>query len=204
MTEAEFLTGLKSHRRLSRPRARRPRAAKRSVIMGIKPQERSPEPRGHLSFRHSDLPRRSNQQAGDNNAGWSRGAVPRPSVNAVALSAGWRRHAETLRAFGAAGQAEAVDRCADELERALASNEGELLTLQQAARISGYSADHLGRLIRQGKLTNLGRPRAPRVRRGELPRKATALPGQTVDLHLPGADPRQVARAVVASRKGER
>jgi hypothetical protein len=125
-------------------------------------------------------------------------------MNALALSAEWRRHAETLRAFGAAGQAEVLDRCADELERALASQEGELLTLQQAALVSGYSADHLGRLIRRGTLTNLGRRRAPRVRRTELPRKAAALPGQAADLHLPGADPRQVARAVVASRKGER
>ena len=125
-------------------------------------------------------------------------------MSALGLSAEWRRHAETLRAFGAAAQAEAVDRCADELERALASEEGELLTLQQAACLSGYSTDHLGRLIRQGTLRNLGRPRAPRVRRGDLPRKAAALPGQTAGLHLLGADPRQVARAVVASRKEER
>ena len=125
-------------------------------------------------------------------------------MNALALSAEWRRHAETLRAFGAAPQAEAVDRCADDLERALASDEGELLTLQQAARLSGYTADHLGRPLRQGTLTNLGRRRAPLLRRGELPRKAAALPAQLAGLHLPGADPRQVARAVVASRKGER
>ena len=125
-------------------------------------------------------------------------------MNALALSAAWRRQAETLRAFGATGQAEAVDRCAEELERALASGDGELLTLQQAARVSGYSTDHLGRLIRQGTLANFGRPRAPRVRRGDLPRKATALPGQAAGLHIPEADPRQVARAVVASRRGER
>ena len=125
-------------------------------------------------------------------------------MSALALSAEWRAHAETLRAYGAAGQADAVDRCADELERALAADDGELLTLQQAASVSGYSADHLGRLIRLGTLPNLGRSRSPRIRRGDLPRKAATLPVRAASLHVPGADPRQVARAVVTSRKGER
>jgi hypothetical protein len=125
-------------------------------------------------------------------------------VSTIDLLAHWGVHAQTLRTFGATAQAEVLERCVMELERALTTEDGELLTLQRAAQISGYSADHLGRLIRRGALRNLGRPRAPRVRRGELPRKATALPEQTGDLHLVGADPRQVARAVVASRKGER
>jgi hypothetical protein len=116
----------------------------------------------------------------------------------------WGAHAQTLRAFGATTQAEAVERCALELEVTLAAGDGELLTLQGAAKFSGYSADHLGRLIRQGTLRNVGRPRAPRVRRGDLPRKAASLPLRASDLPLVGADPRQVARAVVTSRKGER
>jgi hypothetical protein len=125
-------------------------------------------------------------------------------VSTLDLLAQWGVHAKTLRAFGATTQAEAVERCALELEDALAAEDGELLTLQRAAQISGYSADHLSRLIRQGALRNLGRPRAPRVRRGDLPRKAANLPVRTSNLHLVGADPRQVARAVVTSRMGER
>jgi hypothetical protein len=125
-------------------------------------------------------------------------------VSTFDLVVRWRAHGEILRSFGANSQAEAVERCALQLEHALRAEEGELLTLQRAAQISGYSPDHLGRLVRQGALRNLGRPRAPRVRRGDLPHKATALPDQTAGLHLLGEDPRQVARAVVASRKGER
>jgi hypothetical protein len=109
-----------------------------------------------------------------------------------------------LRSFGAAAQAEAVERCAMELEQALAADDGEQLTLRQSARVSGYSADHLSRLIRQGSLRNVGRPRAPRLRRGDLPHKAVTLPVLTSAVQLSGADPRQVARAVVTSRKGER
>lgn len=54
--------------------------------------------------------------------------------------------------------------------------EGEdLLTLTEAAEECGYSADHLGALVRSGKLTNYGRKLAPRVKASELPRKARAL-----------------------------
>jgi hypothetical protein len=114
----------------------------------------------------------------------------------------WRAQEETLRAFGAAGQAEAVARCADELARAIEASDGELLTLTRASAVSGYSPDHLSRLIRQGRLANVGRPHAPRVRRGDLPRKAARLPASPAAPHLVGADPRQVVRAVVTSGKG--
>lgn len=52
------------------------------------------------------------------------------------------------------------------------------LTLVEAARISGYSTDHLGRLIRNGQLTNVGRKHAPRVLERDLPKRVTrAAPG---------------------------
>ena len=46
----------------------------------------------------------------------------------------------------------------------------QLLTLTQAAAACGYSADHLGRLVREGALTNYGRLHAPRVRSAEASR----------------------------------
>ena len=42
------------------------------------------------------------------------------------------------------------------------------------SRESGYSADHLGRLVRDGKIPNAGRPGAPRIARSHLPRKTQA------------------------------
>ena len=45
----------------------------------------------------------------------------------------------------------------------------------EAARRSGYSADHLGRLVRNGKIPNSGRPGTPSIARRDLPRKASAL-----------------------------
>jgi hypothetical protein len=44
----------------------------------------------------------------------------------------------------------------------------EPLSLTEAARRTGYSADHIGRLVREGKLPNAGRTHAPRVRAREL------------------------------------
>ena len=41
---------------------------------------------------------------------------------------------------------------------------GASLSLTQAAERTGYSAEHIGRLVRQGKLPNVGRKNAPRVR----------------------------------------
>lgn len=47
----------------------------------------------------------------------------------------------------------------------------KLLTLPEAAIRTGYSPDHIGRLIREGKLDNAGRKNAPRVRAADLVRQ---------------------------------
>lgn len=48
----------------------------------------------------------------------------------------------------------------------------ELLNLRQAAAVSGYSEDHLGRLVREGNIPNHGKLGAPLLRRADLPHKA--------------------------------
>lgn len=55
-------------------------------------------------------------------------------------------------------------------------------SLSEAARIAGYSADHLGRLIRDGVVPNHGQKGRPRVRISEIPvrqryRRGTAAHG---------------------------
>ncbi len=93
---------------------------------------------------------------------------------------------EVLRDFQAATQAYGED----------------LLNLTEAAKESGYSADYLGSLLRQGRIANAGRPHAPRIRRRDLPRKACRLPPPEPPIRLIGATPGQIARAVVDSKKG--
>jgi hypothetical protein len=92
-----------------------------------------------------------------------------------------------------------LDHVLADVEAVFASEEAETLTVAEAARESGYTRDHVARLIRSGTIPNAGRPRAPRVRRGDLPRKPSKLPTPPPHPHLVGADPVQVARSVVTS-----
>jgi len=87
----------------------------------------------------------------------------------------WRHRASDLEAFAPAAAA-AFREAAETLEATLMRAADELLNLEQAAVVSGFSADHLGRLVRDGRIPNRGRPNAPRVRRGDLPKKAGAVP----------------------------
>jgi hypothetical protein len=89
-----------------------------------------------------------------------------------------------------------VARLADELNQALESDEAELLTLEQAAGESGYSAEHLGRMVRTGRVANGGRAHAPRIRRADLPLKTSRLRTDEASLNI-GVDRTEIARSIV-------
>lgn len=73
---------------------------------------------------------------------------------------------------------------------------GDALTLREAAGESGYSPDHLSRLVREGRLPNVGRKHAPRVLRSDLPRRLKAkVANGKVDAYDAAADARSL-RAV--------
>jgi hypothetical protein len=91
--------------------------------------------------------------------------------DAEALVTAWRNRAAALRRY-APEVANALEDVAGELEASLRDHGAELLTLEAASRECEYSADHLGRLVKRGRLANHGRQKAPKVRRDELPRKA--------------------------------
>lgn len=89
----------------------------------------------------------------------------------------WSARHDEFRRFGA--HVDGARLCAEilaDLERLASADDEDLLSLEEAAARSGYSADHLGRLVRQGRIPNAGRPHAPRIRAKDLPRKAGALP----------------------------
>ncbi len=81
----------------------------------------------------------------------------------------WREKADLFRQHGHEADARTYGVCSAELEAALRGTEEELLDLQEAARESGYSSDHLGRLVRDGKIPNSGRRNA--IKRSDLPRR---------------------------------
>ncbi len=86
------------------------------------------------------------------------------------LAVSWRDKATELRPY-APGPATAFEVCAGGLEAALRANESSTLTLPEAAAESGYSADRLRHMIAEGKIPNVGRKGAPRIRRANLPVK---------------------------------
>ncbi|MDE2782526.1 MAG: hypothetical protein OXK77_06195 [Gemmatimonadota bacterium] len=96
------------------------------------------------------------------------------SASVEGLPADWRKRAKVIRRYGGDTPATAIERCAEDLEATLVERDGTTYSLVEASRESGYSADHLGRLVRDGKITNAGRPGAPRIARRDLPRKAHA------------------------------
>jgi len=116
----------------------------------------------------------------------------------------WRNRARELEPY-AAPAAAAFAKAADELEAALAENETAVVSLNDAARTSGYSPDHLGRLIREGKLENVGRKHAPRLRTHDVEQLRTKHPRTRRGLTTPkseGYDPRADARSLMRRRSG--
>ena len=115
----------------------------------------------------------------------------------------WRQRRDDFDRLNAAVEARAlIDQLLGELELLFAQEDEHALTLSEAAKESGYSQDHLARLVREGTIPNAGRRHAPRIRRKDLPRKASALPGRRPLHHLAGATPEQIARSVVTSTHG--
>ena len=130
----------------------------------------------------------------------SRGKLVAPGdrPNPETLVAAWRDRAAALRRY-APEVANAWEDAATELEGRLRDTGADLLTLQAAARECGYSADHLGRLVKAGKLDDHGREHAPKVRRGDLPRKAVKR--VRLALQPGGAHMEALTREAIASTR---
>jgi hypothetical protein len=105
--------------------------------------------------------------------------------------------AELRDTFGDEARARALEWAVGRIEAAIREYADERLTLTQAARQSGYSPDHLARLLRAGRLPNAGRRGAPRIRAADLP----VRPPRTVATSRPRAyDPVADARAIAGRR----
>ena len=119
------------------------------------------------------------------------------------LVARWVERGELLKRLGGFvdGQRLISEMLAD-VESAFRTEEAELLNLKEAAEVSGLSADHLGRLIRTGRLPNLGQRHRPRVRRGDLPQKPRGLRPEPASPFLRNSR-RQIAESVVNSETKE-
>jgi hypothetical protein len=96
---------------------------------------------------------------------------------------------ELREAFGDEPRARSLEWAAGKVEQALRDESDDLLTLREAAEISGYHPDSLARMVREGHIPDPRPPKSKgmiRIRRGHLPIK----PGRP---HTPDADVRELA-----------
>lgn len=115
------------------------------------------------------------------------------------LPAAWRAAAVVFREHEQTSLAIAYERCANQLEAALGDVRDEPLSLQEAATLGGYSAEHLGRLVRDGKIPNAGRKGAPRIARKDVPIKAGKVASGP---HVREIDREQVVRFAITEGVG--
>jgi hypothetical protein len=102
----------------------------------------------------------------------------------------WRELAEILRSEGCTEVAAARERCATELENCLNVQSSEPLSISAAALASGYTQEHLRRLLRENPGMNAGRNGKPLIRRGDLPLKTVAA--RNAEKYDPVADARSL------------
>ncbi len=114
-----------------------------------------------------------------------------------------REQARALREqWGAEEQAKGAEAAVAIIERRVGEAQLESLSLEQASAESGYSVDHLGRLVRDGTIPNAGEPYAPRIRRCDLPRKpGFDAPAVDKDAIRIGSK-EQIARSIAESNTG--
>ena len=128
------------------------------------------------------------------------GRPPREVRSVNGLPERWLQRAADLEPYAPAA-AEAFRRAAGELEVAIRDESEAVMNLAQAAVESGYSIDHLAREIRTGRLPNVGRRGAPRVRRGDLPKKPCLRTDPTTGM-VNVTSKGQIARSVVNFERG--
>jgi hypothetical protein len=116
----------------------------------------------------------------------------------------WANEAKAMRSRGAlVNGAALLEEVLRDFEAATSDHQAQTLSLINAARESGYSPDYLGRLVREDRIPNAGRPNAPKIRRSDLPRKASTLPRRDPCIHLDTTTPGQIAWSVVTSDDGD-
>jgi len=83
----------------------------------------------------------------------------------------WREDANVLRHCGHERTATLCERHAEEMAAAWRDFQEEGLSVRQAAQESGYSESRLYRLVEAGCVRNVGKTRAPRIARRDVPKK---------------------------------
>jgi len=105
---------------------------------------------------------------------------------------------ELRRVFADEPRARTLEWAAERVQAALAGAQAQLLSLTEAASRSGYSEEHLARLVRTGRIPD----RRPPGSRGRIYVAASDLPTRPCRAHTPGADVHELASRLFGGREG--
>lgn len=84
----------------------------------------------------------------------------------------WSIRREEFSRLGAqVDGAKVIDEFLTDLAETSRVEADQLLSIREAARLSGYSVEHLARSVRCGRIPNSGRKNKPLIRRNDLPQK---------------------------------
>ena len=105
---------------------------------------------------------------------------------------------ELRQAFGDESRSRALEWAAERVEEVLETAERRLLSLAESARRSGYSEEHLARLVRTGRIPDRRRPGS----RGRIYIAAADLPTRLQRAHTPSADVHELASRLFGGKEG--
>lgn len=112
----------------------------------------------------------------------------------------WERKAAEFQALAANVDAAAMCQLfVADLQALAAESRDDWILIGQAPAFSGYSKQHIRRLIQSGQLPAEGEGRARRVLLRALPRKPAAVATPNAELHLLGATAEQAVRESVGA-----
>jgi len=116
------------------------------------------------------------------------------SLEFARIAATFRAKARELREqFGSEPAARALEWAASEVEQASRCLSEQTLSLREASEYSGYSQEHLARLVRLGRIPDT-RPEGSkgriRIRVSDLPARPAVVAGRTRIAYDPSADAR--------------
>lgn len=104
----------------------------------------------------------------------------------------WQDDMMRYAADGYTAWARILAGCISELRSVRNSEDRTVLNLTDAAKRSGYSTDHLRRLMKLGSLQDFGTRHRPRVRLAQLPRKPAPVGTYRVTRQSDAQGPRLV------------
>jgi hypothetical protein len=105
---------------------------------------------------------------------------------------------ELRQAFADEPRARALEWAAERIEAALRSSQSQLLSLSEAAARSGYSEEHLSRLVRTGRIPDRRLPGS----QGRIWIAAGDLPVRPGRAHTPSADVHELASRLFGGKGG--